>query len=484
MRHLWSCDQNNNMKKIITTFLFLLCVSIGYAQTVAGTWYGTLSVSGSKLHVIFHITKNGNEWTSTMDSPDQGASGLPTDKTTFENNQLSIEAAKFALKYKGTYQPDSSKINGTFTQGSASFPLVLTTSQSTEAKAAPVKRPQDPQSFSYEQQEVTFKNAKAGNTLAGTLTLPSGKPNKVVILISGSGPQNRNEEVAQFNHRPFLVWSDWLTKNGIAVLRYDDRGVGQSTGSFSTATSPDFADDAEAAIAYLQSRPDLKGVSIGLIGHSEGGMIAPMVAARNKAVKFVVLLAGPGVPIPELMIQQSKDQMRLSGAPENVIAQSTASNARLFASMNQYQHLPAPAFKTKMDSVLHAQLSSTSKEALGGQSIEEIVQRTGKQVYNPWFRYFISYKPATALQQLTCPVLALNGTLDMQVEATSNLAGIKTALLKAGNKHFEIVPLTGLNHLFQKATTGATTEYAQISETVNPVALNKVSSWIKQLNDR
>ncbi|WP_158827382.1 alpha/beta hydrolase family protein [Mucilaginibacter lacusdianchii] len=470
------------MKKLFTTLLFLLSIITGYGQTIAGNWYGALNVSGSQLHIVFHIAKNGDVWSSTMDSPDQGAFGLATDKTQVDGNQLSIEVSKFGLKYTATYQADSNKITGTFAQGGGSFPLVLTTIPPTEKKVAPVKRPQDPTSFSYRQEEVTFSNKKAGNTLAGTLTMPSGtKPSKVVILISGSGPQNRNEEVAQFNHRPFLVWSDWLTRNGIAVLRYDDRGIGQSTGDFSKATSADFADDAESAVSYLQSRPDMKGISIGLMGHSEGGMIAPMVAARNKAIQFAVLLAAPGIPITELMIQQSKDQMRLSGAPKNVIAQSSATNAKLFAAMNRYQDIALPAFKLKMDSVMYAQLSTMPKEALGGQSIEDVVQRTARQMYAPWFRYFIAYQPAINLQKLTCPVLALNGTLDMQVQGSTNLAGIKIALQKGGNKRYEVVPLTGLNHLFQQATTGAVTEYAQISETVSPLAMNKVTRWIKQL---
>ncbi|WP_345951568.1 alpha/beta fold hydrolase [Mucilaginibacter sp. PAMB04274] len=470
------------MKKILSTCLLIFGAMFTHAQTITGTWYGTLKIPGSPLHVVFHITQNGGGFSTTMDSPDQGASGIATDKTSLIDNQLTIEALKFAMSYTGRFKADSNKITGTFTQGASSFPLELTTSKPVDNKAAPAKRPQDPESFPYRQEEVTFKNQKAGNVLAGTLTLPPGaKPKKVVILISGSGPQDRNEEVAQFNHRPFLVWSDWLTRKGIAVLRYDDRGIGKSTGRFNLATSADFADDVEAAIAYLQSRPDLKGTAIGLMGHSEGGMIAPMIAARNPVVRFVVLLAAPGVPITELMVQQSKDQMRLSGAPENVIKQSISSNTKLFAAMNRYKELPDAAFKVKMDTVIYQQLRATPKDALGGQSIEEIAKRTAGQLYAPWFRYFISYRPASNLEKLRCPVLALNGTLDMQVQSAANLAGIKAALTKGGNKHFEIVPLPGLNHLLQQATTGAGSEYAQIDETVNLSALTKASDWINQV---
>jgi pimeloyl-ACP methyl ester carboxylesterase len=470
------------MKKIFTTSLLLLSMIAGYAQSITGTWYGTLNISGSSLHVVFHISQNGGTYATTMDSPDQGAAGLPTDQTQFTGHQLTIEASKFALKYTGTFLPDSNKITGTFVQGTGSFPLLLTPGKSKDAMATPAKRPQDPVSFPYRQEEVNFKNIKAGNTLAGTLTLPTnGKVNKVVILISGSGLQNRNEEVTQFNHRPFLVWSDQLTKNGTAVLRYDDRGIGQSTGDFSSATSADFADDAEAAISYLKSRPGFKNISIGLMGHSEGGMIAPMVAARNKAVKFVVLLAAPGVSVSELMAQQSKDQMRLAGAPPEAIAESIAASAKLFAAMNQYQNLSSAAYKSKIDSVVYAQVRNMPKEALGGKTIEEVAQKNSQQLYSPWFRYFIAYDPAIALRKLTCPVLALNGTLDMQVQSSANLAGIKAALIKAGNKRFEVLPLSGLNHLFQKGSTGSVAEYATITETVNPVALTKVTAWINGL---
>ena len=230
-----------------------------------------------------------------MDSPDQGARGLPTDKTTVTGNQLTIEASTYKIKYMGTFLPDRPQIKGTFLQGEGSLPLNLGRTQSAVPAAPIVARPQDPKDFPYKQEDVTFTNPKGGNQLAGTLTpLPAdGKATKIVILITGSGPQNRNEELTAVNHRPFLVWSDWLTRNGIAVLRFDDRGVAKSTGNFTTATSADFADDAEAAVTYIQSRADLKGLSIGLMGHSEGGMIAPIVASRNKAVKFIVLLAAP-----------------------------------------------------------------------------------------------------------------------------------------------------------------------------------------------
>jgi dipeptidyl aminopeptidase/acylaminoacyl peptidase len=305
--------------------------TILYAQSLVGSWSGALQVQGTTLHIVFNISTTGSRFTSTIDSPDQGAIGLATDNTSIIDNNIIIEATKLGIIYKGTYFPDSSKIIGTFNQGPASLPLTLSKSSEHNPVAKTTKRPQDPTDFPYKQEEVTFANLKAGNQLSGTLTMPlSGKVSKIVILISGSGPQNRNEEALQFNHRPFLVWSDWLSRNGIAVLRYDDRGVGKSTGQFATATSADFADDAEAAVTYINSREDLKRLSIGLVGHSEGGMIAPMVATRNPLIKFTVLLAGPGIPISELMLKQSDDQLRLTGAPDNAIAVTSAVNRKIF----------------------------------------------------------------------------------------------------------------------------------------------------------
>lgn len=415
-----------------------------------------------------------------MDSPDQKVNGIHTGTTTFADNILTIEAPLMKLKYTGTYIPDSNKINGTFNQGPGSFPMAL--SNTAPVEIAMTARPQDPKDFPYKQEEVVFASPQGHNQLAGTLTMPTdGKVSKIVILISGSGPQNRNEEITQFNHRPFLVWSDWLTRQGIAVLRYDDRGVGKSTGEFGAATTANFADDAEAAVNYIQSRADLKGLYVGLMGHSEGGMIAPMVASRSKAVKFIVLLAGPGIPISHLMVQQIEDGQRATKTSEEMIKISSVSNAAIYAAMVTYKDLPIAQYKAKIDTLAAAALRKYPKEVLGNKSIDELVKQ-GSQLYNsPWFRYFITFDPATYLTKITCPVLAVNGTLDVQVRSSSNLSAIKANLTKAGNTKFKIATLTGLNHLLQKATTGGVDEYANINETVDPAALTRVSTWINQL---
>lgn len=468
------------MKKLNLTLILLLAFTTMQAQNIVGDWYGTLNIQATKLHLVFHISKSGEVYTSTMDSPDQNAFGLATDGTTFTGNQLTIQAAKYSLKYMGTFKADSNKIAGTFTQGPGSVPLTLSHEKPT-ATLPPAARPQDPKDFPYKQEQVYFTNPKAGDKLAGTLTLPAGKVTKVVILISGSGPQDRNEEVKQFNHRPFLVWSDWLTRQEIAVLRYDDRGIGGSTGNFGTATSADFADDVEAAVNYIKARADLKSLSVGLMGHSEGGMIAPMVASRNKNIDFIVLLAGPGTPIKKLMLQQNADLARLGGATPEEIKQASAMNEQVFSLVNQHQKLSTAQLKPILDTMLYQSLRKLPIASLNGKKIEDVIEEQNNTLLSPWFRYFLAFNPADYLTKTQCPVLALNGTLDMQVNSTANLAAISNDLKKAGNKNIKVIPMTGLNHLFQQAKTGSVTEYAANSETVNPLALQTVSGWISRL---
>jgi alpha/beta superfamily hydrolase len=468
------------MKKVLNIFLILFLTCSGFAQGIAGTWYGTLAVpNGVKLHLVFHITKNGDTYTSTFDSPDQSAFGLSIDSTNVKGSQLIILASKYGIKYSGTYLPDSNKIKGTFTQGSGSLTLDLSTTKPS-ASIIP-RRLQDPLTFPYHQEEITFTNVKGGDKLAGTLTMPSdGKATKIVILITGSGPQNRNEEIVQFNHRPFLVWSDWLTRKGIAVLRFDDRGIAKSTGDFNSATTSDFSDDVEAAVQYIKSRNDLDKLEIGLMGHSEGGMIAPMVASRDKAVKFIVLLAGPGVPIKELMLRQISEQLQLSGVSADSIKFSLSMNDKLFTYTIQHPKLTATALNQKIDSIIRYDLKYVYHANPSETSIEQMVT-AGQALSSPWFRYFISFNPGDYLSKVKCPVLALDGTLDMQVNGKDNLAGIQSDLEKGGNQHFQVILLPDLNHLFQKATTGSVAEYSQIEETVDPVALQTVSDWIIKL---
>jgi pimeloyl-ACP methyl ester carboxylesterase len=471
------------MKKTLLIFSFLLLVSRLYAQDIIGSWYGTLNVNGTKLKIVFHLTKTGNEYKATMDSPDQNAKGLPTDKATFSNSVLSIQAASMGITYTGSFLPDSNKFKGVFKQASLSFPLDLGRTAPVASVKPPVQRPQDPKDFPYKQEEVTFSNPKANVQLSGTLTTPSnGKFSKIIIFISGSGAQDRNEELGPFNQRPFLVWSDWLTRNGFATLRYDDRGTGKSTGVFSDATTVDFSEDAEAAVKYVSSRKDLQRLSIGLMGHSEGGIIAPMIANRNRSIKFLVLLAAPGVPISDLMLQQNAAIAKLAGSPEQLELAALINNT-FYSTIKTNQGLSPAQLKLRLDSNLRKELKVYAKNISEDVNVDAIVNSVSPLMGSKWFTSFIALDPSVNLSKVKCQVLALNGTLDAQVNSTANLAGIKTNLEKAGNKHFEIVPLTGLNHLLQKAVTGSVKEYGEIEETVNPVALKKVSDWVSKLKD-
>ncbi|WP_374163846.1 alpha/beta hydrolase family protein [Arcticibacter sp. MXS-1] len=469
------------MKRISFCLLFTTFITLAKAQDLSGAWYGVLNLPTARLRLVLHLTKTGNAYSSTLDSPDQGAKGIPVEETLVIGNELRISAARLGLKYTATYLADSGLLKGTFNQGGLSLPLTLSRDEKkNDNKALKSKRPQDPLAFPYKQEEVEFANPKAGNKLSGTLTLPANaKASKAVILISGSGPQDRNEEIAQFNHRPFLVLSDWLTRNGIAVLRYDDRGVGKSTGSFANSTSADFADDAEAAVQYILSRPDLKNVSIGLVGHSEGGMIAPMVASRNKTVQFLVLLSAPGVPIRQLMHQQRSDQLKLMKTGDGLVQKSLGLYDKVDDLLVKNATMSQATLKPRLDSLLREGFKAYAPEELGGQPIDQAVAQTSAQMLNPWYRYFINFKPADYLSKITVPVLAITGSLDTQVKSSDNLQGIRQSLAAAGNKKAEIVEMPGLNHLLQKAITGNIVEYSQIEETIDPVALQKISSWIK-----
>lgn len=448
------------MQRLIFTLFFLSVSTVAFTQNITGAWGGMLKVQGMQLRLVFNITKSGSTYTSTLDSPDQGAKGIPVSSTSFENSTLKIAVAAAGIQYEGTLAPDST-ITGTFKQAGQSFPLNLT-KQKAEVK---ILRPQEPvKPYPYYEEDVTFENKTASITLAGTLTLP--KKDGVfptVILISGSGAQNRNEEL--MNHKPFLVLSDYLTRNGIAVLRFDDRGVGKSTGNFQTATSADFATDVTAAVEYLKTRKEVDKKKIGLIGHSEGGVIAPMVAANSKDIAFIVLMAGTGVSGDQLFLAQEK----LFGRASGLDSVALSINERL--SRQAYEIVK----KTTNDEALKAELTALLKR--NNVSDDEISRSLGRTL-NPWTLYFIRHDPAPVLAKVKCPVLALNGSNDLQVPK-ENLMAIKNALTKGGNKNVTTKELVGLNHLFQESKTGSPTEYGTIEQTISPTALNEIVNWIK-----
>ncbi len=447
----------------LSTFIFLFFTFNTYSQSIKGTWRGELSISGMTLPLVFHVDSTENGLISTMDSPSQGAKDIPTNTTVFSKNELLIQIDKIQFIYKGKLVSKDA-INGEVTQHGKTFPINLQRQVKKDALKLKSQEPSPP--FPYQQEEVSFKHLTASHTLAGTLCVPKANPSGVcVILITGSGPQNRDEEL--MGHKPFLVLADYLTRQGIAVLHYDDRGVGMSTGDFVSATTEDFASDVEAAIAYLQTRGEIK--SIGLIGHSEGGIIAPIVASRNHSkVKFVVLLAGTGIPGKELLLLQNSLISTANGVSEAEIKKANSLNEKLYSLViNSEDNQLIKKEATKL-------ISEYSASHVNESDIDALVA----QITSPWFRYFLKLDPRVYLEKTTCHVLAMNGTLDLQVPAEINLSQIKTSLKIAKNFRFKIVKLKGLNHLFQKAKTGNPSEYATIEETFNPRALQIIGEWI------
>lgn len=458
-----------SMLFLFTTFLSLTT----FAQDITGTWNGILKVQGTQLRLVFNISKTDTGFSSTMDSPDQKAMGIPITTTTFENNTLKLAIPMASISYEGVLGSDGN-IVGTFRQGALNVPLNLSKGIVEKEK---IVRPQDPiKPYPYYSEDVTFVNSKAGITLAGTLTLPSKEGNfPVVVLITGSGPQNRDEEL--LGHKPFLVLSDYLTKNGIAVLRYDDRGIAESKGNFKTATTADFADDAAAAVAYLQTRKEINPKKIGLMGHSEGGVIAPMVASSNKVVSFIVLLAGTGIPGDALLLLQKALIERAEGTPEVDIQKGQTANRGAFEIVKNAK--TTEQLKTNL-TLYYQQMedkkpTTDDEKATNDQEIQSIVN----QLSSPWMQYFIKYDPATALEKVKCPVLAINGAKDLQVPPTENLAAIKTALAKSNNKNVTTKVFPNLNHLFQECATGSPSEYADIQQTFSPTAMTAVLEWIQ-----
>jgi uncharacterized protein len=459
------------MKKI----LFLLLIFSAHhlsGQDFSGLWHGALNVNGSQLRLSIDLTKNDTGYTGKLISIDQGNATLPLLSVKAEGPKLSFKGVG-GISYTGTLTDAS--IKGTFTQNGQNFPMEFG-KQPIEKKVP--KRPQEPKPpFPYISEDISFRSTADSIQMAGTLTLPSASGKfPVVILISGSGPQNRNEEL--MGHKPFLLLSDHLTRNGIAVLRYDDRGVAKSKGNFNTATSANFADDVDAAIAFLKTRKEIDAKKIGLVGHSEGGLIAPMVAARNKDVAFIVLMAGPGVKGKELLPLQIELLAKASGAKQEDIS----NNVKMIKGLNDI--LTMNGDTAVINSAFRAYLSNAYKalpDSLRSQFNEFQFYMQYANLNTPWMKYFLAYDPAPALEKLRIPVLALNGSKDLQVWAPQNLPAIEQALKKAGNKKYVIKTLPGLNHLFQECNTGSSSEYAEIEQTLSPALLDEVTSFLRKI---
>ncbi len=443
-------------------------------ERIEGIWEGNLQVPGIELRIVFHISETPEgRLIATMDSPDQGVTGIGVGRVTLKENDLNLQVQSIGGSFQGKVNEDFTQIDGTWQQSGMSFKLLLQRAE----KAIEIKRPQEPvKPYPYIEEEVRYENKTAGIILAGTLTFPAeGGPFPAVILISGSGPQDRNETV--FGHRPFLVLADYLTRQGIAVLRFDDRGVGESGGNFTLATSEDFATDVLAAIAYLKTRKEINTRQIGLIGHSEGGLIAPMVAIQSSDVAFIILMAGPGLTGEEVLHQQSALISRVRGSSEEEIIGNENYNKRVYSLIKTEDNEKILAEKLHQLLLDHVnELSKEEKDRIGDIGVYLNAQQ--QSLLSPWFKYFLTYDPGPALNMVKCPVLALYGGKDLQVPSVENLKATESALIKGGNKDFTVKEFSGLNHLFQTAQTGLPDEYGRIEETISPLVLEFISDWI------
>ncbi len=447
--------------------LALLLPTVLFAQSFEGNWAGDLPLGMNKLRLVFHIEKTGEEYKVAMDSPDQGAFGMAAEKVSVEQGELTIEMPALRAVYKGTLDGNN-KLMGVFTQNGFSIPLIL------EAADDAVRRPQTPRApFPYGEREVSFSSRDEGVTLNGTLTLPQ-KPQCVVVMVTGSGLQNRDEEL--FDHRPFAVIADYLTRRGVAVLRFDDRGFGlpeEEQRKLAGSTTANFVEDALGGVDFVRTQPELNGLKVGIIGHSEGGTIAFMAAAKEPNVDFIVSLAGSLLGGDEVLLDQNITALKNSGLSQEWIDKTSEFLNCTYELLQNH-----PIEELKQDKATYrAQLQAEAQKiALPQPLSEQMLNLFDQIVAIPWLYHFVTYDPAEAIRRVGCPILALNGDSDTQVRAADHLGRLEE-LLK-DNPRMTIKRYPNLNHLFQHCKTGAVSEYVQIEETFSEEVLSDMAEWI------
>ncbi len=445
-------------------------------QPIAGHWEGAISIMGQDLGIKVDFRSDATGLKASIDIPMQGAIGLPLTNVKFETPKVHFElpAGPGLAVFDGEMKGD--QISGSFSQSGMTGTFQLKRAQAAPEAAGP--RPTLP----YKEEEVAFKNGDV--TLAGTLTLPASQaPVPAVVLITGSGPQNRDEEI--FGFKPFRLIADHLGRNGVAVLRYDDRGVGASTGSINEGTTEDFAKDALAGVAFLKTRPAIDPKRIGLCGHSEGGVVAPIAAARSNDVAFIVLIAGMGVTGEKILFAQGEAIARADGAPDEAIRKQIEFQKRTFEAVRTgkgWDELRADLQKQARAQV--EKMPEAQRKAITDvdQYVNMMVNAQLAMPRSAWFKYFLDYDPATSLEKVHCPVLALFGEHDLQVPAEMNAKAISEALARAGNKDVTIKIIPKANHLFEEAVTGSPSEYDSLAKEFVPGFLDTLTSWIRQKN--
>ena len=452
------------MKMKTSIVVLLLFIALNGNAQIEGYWKGQIDLGVQKLEMAFDIKAAENGFSATLDVPAQGAFDIPVDEIIFQEGQLQLKMNAMGASYSGTLK--DAAIEGNFTQRGMTFPLNLAKAEKTDEQQA---RPQDPQPpFDYRIEEVSFTNEKEGNILTGTLTIPKGDgPFPAMVLVSGSGQQNRDEEL--MNHRPFWVIADYCARYGVAVLRYDDRGMGGSTGEVENATSLDFSYDAEAAFDFLSNQKHIDASCVGILGHSEGGIINFMVAARRPEVAFLVSLAGPSVNGIEVLKAQGEAIYRAQGLPEEAIAFTSATNNQLYGVIERSEN------REEADSLLRQLVK-------GWGYSDELTEQTVGQLASPWMYYFLKYDPTEAIVKTNCPALLLNGSKDLQVIASQNLPGYEKIIVEYNKTNLTLCELPNLNHLFQHCETGSPNEYFTIDETISLEVLEMIVGFVNSLS--
>lgn len=459
------------MKKLLLLCFCVLPAQL-WAQQIAGSWEGKLSIGDQSLRIVFHITSSDEGLKATADSPDQGAKGLPVRKVAFEQGALRLEMPALGARYEGVLTGND-LIMGVFSQGSLTQSLALK-----RIETEVMRRPQEPKPpYPYYTEEVEIPNHAAGITLKGTLTRPDGEGRyPAVILFTGSGIQNRDEEI--LGHKPFLVLSDYLTRRGFAVLRCDDRGYGASqeeVRKLAATTTEDFAGDAKCMFDYLLARPDIAPEKVGILGHSEGSGVAFMTAAQEPRVAFVVSMAGMAVRGRELMVVQNRAMLRLQGVADAEAECYCHVLEKIFAAA---ERLSANQIASQAAAIAADALADASCEL--PESLRANLPRVAAAMSSPWLHYFLNYDPSNDIAAIgSRPFMAMNGTKDMQVDAVQNLAALER--LTASKRHPQslIRSYEGLNHLFQPSTTGSVVEYGQIETTLSPQVLEDIAVWLE-----
>ena len=456
-------------------FLFLLNVTPLFSQNLEGVWHGNAMTPDKKdVLFLFLFEKDHDAYKATMAVPTFNVAEVKPKSTILNEGHLTIEDAGLSMKYDGIWNKTTNQIEGTYTEGGVKLILNLKKGNPEMPKNI---RPQEPTTpYPYYEENVKFDNTNANVTLSGTFTRPnSNGKHPVVILISGSGRHDRDGSA--MTHRPFLVLSDYLTRRGIAVLRYDDRGISESTGDFAQATTVDFAQDVLSAVSYLKSRTDIDPNQIGLIGHSEGGIIAPLVANQTQDISFIVTLAATGIPGSEVALMQSKS-LRPFPVPDEIEFEENIKKSITIATSNQ----ELESKRKELNAHNVAYLTPILK-ALGGtdENISTFIENETETLLKPWSTYFYTYDPAIEFEKLKTPILSLNGSKDVQVHASTNQNAIRNALIKGGNKNYKVIELKNMNHMFQECEKGSIGEYQEIEQTMSPVALNEISNWILEI---